>query len=73
MNKQLVLILILGFTLILQGCAVYPSYGPQVSYSPYNYGYSGHQHGWRGHHGRGNHRGWGGGGSRGWGGHHDYD
>ncbi len=72
MNKKLALILILGFAFILQGCAVYPPYG-SVSYNRYNSGYSGHQHGWRGHHGRENHHGWGGGGHRGWGGHRDHD
>ena len=56
--------LILGFTIILQGCAVYPPYGPSVSYN--SYGHHDHHHSWHGDNGWRNNNGWGE--QRGWGG-----
>jgi len=55
-------VLLLGLTLmiLMQGCAVYPPYGPGYGYS--GYGYRPHHHGYNG---------WRGGGD-GWGGHHGW-
>lgn len=70
MKKILVLVALLGFTLIFQGCAIYPPYG-HASYNNYNYGnWPNRNPGWGGHHGW-NGGGNGGGGHHGWGhGHH---
>jgi hypothetical protein len=71
MKKILVLMVLIGFALILQGCAVYP-HGHSGGYngygSPYYGNYGGGHHGGHGWHGG---RNWNGGGN-GWGGHHGW-
>lgn len=72
MRKIFVLTAVVAFALILQGCAVYPPYGPAVGYNSYGGGHHHHRHHGGGGHGwHGGGRGWGG--DRGWrGGGHGY-
>jgi len=69
MKKIVVLVSFLVFSLIAQGCAIYPPYG-------HSRGYNGYGSPNNGYYGGGGHHGWGGSGwgrHHGWGGDHDDD